>query len=223
MGKTILDSVVEALQSGGIPALLAYPGGKLPALSEACAAVCFKQVDRDAEKADVLVTVLAPAALGGTACEKTALAAGKILQDMGAGCVQGACVFDSRGSLFSVEVCATFAGTALPESWTEPLGFTVALGGKKLESVTGFTVWRNVDETATVFTNATWYFRLEENFLPGAAEENSPEEPFSIVLARPGQTETYSGCTWTSQKRETVVSGTRQIREGIVGSRSITA
>ena len=60
MSKTILDSVVQALQDGGIPAQLAYPGRKLPALTECCAAVCFKQVDRNAEKAEVLVMVLAP-------------------------------------------------------------------------------------------------------------------------------------------------------------------
>ena len=223
MSKTILDSVVQALQDGGIPAQLAYPGRKLPALTECCAAVCFKQVDRNAEKAEVLVTVLAPAVLGGAACEKTALAAGKILQDMGAECVQEACVYDSRASLFSVEVSATFAGTALPDSWSEPLGFAVTLAGKVLGSVTAFTAWRSVDETATVFTNTTWYFRLEELFLPGIAEESSPEEPFTVVLKRPGQTETYTGCTWTSQKRETLVSGTKQIREGIVGSRSVSA
>ena len=111
----------------------------------------------------------------------------------------------------------------MSDGWNEPLGFAVTLAGKELGSVKAFTTWRSVDETSTVFTNATWYFRLEELFLPGVAEESSPEEPFTVVLKRPGQTETYTGCTWTSQKRETLVSGTKQIREGIVGSRSVSA
>lgn len=99
--------VMDALKAGGIPAIRAYPGSKLTELTAACAAVGYHQVD--AEKVEVLVTVLTPAALGGGACEDTALAAGEILLTLGASRVQGPCEYDERWDLFFVEVRAAFA------------------------------------------------------------------------------------------------------------------
>lgn len=223
MAKPILERVIEALQNGGIPAILAYPGSTMPHFQEVCAAVCFRRVDWDAEKTQVLVTVLAPAAFDGGSCERTALAAGKILQDMGAGCIQGPCSFDSRSNLFSVELFAEFMGTAMPDDWQESPDFSVLLGGRRLGCVRAFTAWRNVGELVPALSDAAWYFELEELFTPGAVEESGPEEPFVIVLTRPGQTENYTGCTWISQKRQTDADGTRQLRRGIATGRSVSA
>lgn len=224
MGNSILDSVVQGLQSSGIPAMPAYPGNLQPALSEACAAVCYKMVDWAAEKTQVLVTVLTPAVLGGTVCEAKAMEASRILRDMGAGCLQGECQYDSIGSLFSVEICATFDGMEEPVSWMDMPGFTLWLAGQRLDNVSSFMAWREVDEGAVDIESALWHFRLEELFLAEDAEQyNTEQSPFSIEVMRKGQTETYTECVWTSHKLEFSGANMRRIREGIAQSRSVTA
>lgn len=102
-----IGRVMEALIAGGIPAIRAYPGSKLTQQTSACAAVGYHQVD--GETVEVLVTVLSPAALGGGACEDTALKAGDILLSLGASRVQGPCRYDDRCDLFVVEVRGAFA------------------------------------------------------------------------------------------------------------------
>ena len=222
MGNSLLDSVVDTMHSMGIPAILAYPGNLQPALSEACVAVGYKQVDWAAEKTQVLVTVLTPAALGGTACEEMATRVSKILRDMGAGCLQGACQYDSIGSLFSVEIYATFDGMEIPVSWMQMPGFMLRLAGSRLDNVASFTAWRQVDETVVNIESAPWHFKLEELYLAEDAEQHTIEQaPFSIEIQRMGYTETFSGCVWTSRRREFAGATMRRISEGTAESRSM--
>lgn len=222
MGETILDSVVHAMHSAGIPAILAYPGNLQPALSEACVTVCYKQVDWAEEKTQVLVTVLTPAVMGGTVCEQKAMEVSRILQEKGARCLQEACKYDSIGSLFSVEICATFDGMEVPITWMDMPGFTVWLAGQRLDHAAAFTAWREVDESVTDIENALWHFKLEEVFLAEAAEQHIIEQsPFSIEVLRKGQTETYTECVWTSHKLEFSGANMRRIREGTAQGRSI--
>lgn len=222
MGTSLLDYVVETMHSMGIPAILAYPGNLQPALGEACVTVGYKQVDWVAEKTQVLVTVLTPAVMGGTVCEDTATRVSRILRDMGAGCLQGACQYDSIGSLFSVEICATFDGMELPGSWMKLPGFVLKLEGVRLDNVASFTAWRQVDEQTVDIESAPWHFKLEELFLAEDAEPiTETQAPFSIEIMRLGQTETFDGCVWTSQRREVAGATMRRIREGTAQSRSI--
>ena len=222
MGNSLLDFVVDTMHSMGIPAILAYPGNLQPALSEACVTVGYQQVDWAEEKTQVLVTALTPADLGGAACEEFATQVSKILRDMDAECVQGACKYDSIGSLFSVEICATFDGMETPLTWMDRPGFTLWLSGKRLDHVASFTAWREVDEVAVDMKSATWHFALEERFLAEDVEQISGEQDsFSIEIMRKGKRETFDGCVWTSQKREVSGALLRQIREGTAQSRTM--
>lgn len=101
-----LNAVLKALNDGGIPAVRAYPASQQPDVTAVRSAVCYERVE--AMQVGLLVTVLAPATLGGPACEDAALVAGEVLRRQGAVCTQGPCSYDSRSSLFSVEVHAVF-------------------------------------------------------------------------------------------------------------------
>ena len=199
----------------------AFPGSRMPALTEACAAVRYKQVDWTQQKTQVLVTVLTPAVLGGALCEQTALTAGKIVQEMGAGCLQGGCTFDSIGNLFSVEICATFDGTKIPGSWQELPGIMVHVDGHRLDNVSSFSAWRQVDEQGTALANALWRFRIEELFPTEAAGIWEPEVLSTVAVQRMGLREVYSDCTWISQRLEHTGAKLVRIREGIAAGKTV--
>jgi len=221
MGKSILTLAVDALNAGGVRAEMGYPGRKMPALTQTAAAVSLHRVDMQQRLAVVQVTVAAPVKLGAEICQETALLAGQILRDQGADCLLSECVFEGQSELFLTQVTAEFSGTALAGFWEDRAGFSAELAGLNLESLVSFTAQRATDSTVTELENAKWQFELEEFFTPEAPEEISPEEPFTLRVFQPYQSESYLNCSWTEQRRVTERTGTRQIRKGIAQSRMV--
>ena len=206
----ILEEVIAALTENGISACRAYPGGNAPAPDGVVAAVGIHRADE--RQTQVLVTVLAPASMGGAVCENTAAAAGNILRNSGAEWEQFDCKFDTRSQMFSAVGYATFSAVEK---------VAVTLAGTALTHVDSVTIWRETDKEVTALENATWHFRLEEVFPAGAREVN-PAEPFSLVLSRQGYREACTGCVLTVQKRQADSNGVRYIREGTIQTHSIS-
>lgn len=205
MGQLILSNAVQALNDGGIPAERGYPAGKLRIISEPVCAVSLQSADVRTKKVTLLATVLCPAELGAPLCEETALEAGELLATQGGKCSVGACRFDGRTGLFYVEVTAEFA-LETPK---------ITIGETKLTHVLAFTSWRTLDEEVTDWLNTKWNFRLEEYFPLGDSEDANPVDSFMLTHTSENGTETYSGCTWTYQRRVWDASGIKQIRLGV--------
>ena len=85
---TIVNQIIEKLRAANIRADEAYPGGRIPALEGAVAAVRLGRVDRSVRSTSVQVVIMSPAKDGGTLCETTALQAVEVLQNMGGTCVK---------------------------------------------------------------------------------------------------------------------------------------
>lgn len=109
-----VSAVMDALNKGGIPAVRAYPGEPMQIPSQPQAAVSLAQVD--AEQVQVQVTVLAPAALGGPACEDAAVKAGTLLKRLGTVCMDGPCRYDDRCDLFFMEVFVSIGEASTEEA-----------------------------------------------------------------------------------------------------------
>jgi len=226
MGRSIVTRAVDTLRNNGFRAEQACPGRKLPALADIAVAVDLDKVDLDKvdlgeQTATLLVSVVAPSAMGAQACLEAALAVGQLLQENGASCVQGSCEFDGLSNLFCTPITAQYAGTALPGDWTERAGFSLKLGDAELRSLVSFTAKRTAG-SGTALADGVWSFEIEEFFRPEDSEDAEPQEPFVIRAFRPLQTETFRDCTWTEQHRVTEQTGTRQIRKGVAGSRSVS-
>ena len=97
---TIVTQVIEVLKNAGIRADEAYPGGRIPALTRAVAAVRLGRVDRSVRTTAVQVVVMSPASGGGSLCEDTALRALEALQGMGGTCIKEVCRFDEMADVF---------------------------------------------------------------------------------------------------------------------------
>lgn len=103
-----VNAVMAALRVSEFPAIRAYPGEPMGVSAQPVAAVSLAKAN--AEQVTVQVTVTVPAALGGSACEDTAVSVGKILRNLGAVSLEGPCRYDDRCDLFSMEVFVTFGG-----------------------------------------------------------------------------------------------------------------
>ena len=115
---TIVSQVIEKLQANNIRADEAYPGGRIPALTGAVAAVRLGKVDRSVRTTSVQVVIMSPAAGGGSLCESTALQAIEVLQKMGGTCTKDVCKFDEMADVFYIEIESEFFGTALASKWS---------------------------------------------------------------------------------------------------------
>lgn len=215
---TIVGNVIDALRSAGIRSDEAYPGGRIPALTGAVAAVQLGKVDRSVRTTQVIVTVMSPAAAGGSICEMTALRAMDTLQDIGGTCVKNVCRFDEVANVFYIEILADFFGSAGESSWSAGPGYAVTIGQQPMVHVVSFAAERSTDEEVTAIANAKWRFTLEELLPPGTSEPPDPTEPFTLKVSRPGGDETFEGCRWTSVKREETIRGISQIRKGTADS-----
>lgn len=236
MGKSIVNLVIDALVAEGIRAQRAMPGGRMPELQSAAAAVQLAEVNQADATATVLVTAMVPAKLGGESCETLALEISAVLGDMGGVCLQGKIDQLDGTMLLAVPVSVEFEGyetedgwQELPEPVPEPepevLTFQVSLNGTVLANAVGFSAWRQEEQEDGVVTgiaNAAWHFALEELLPLDAKEETSPQEPFTITVSRSGRTETYAGCTITSHKRVITSKGQSQIREGVAESLTVS-
>lgn len=219
MAGSVVTTVIEALNNAGFRAAAAYPGQKLPHLTEPAAAVSLFQVNQQERVTEVLVNVLCPVAMGGAACEAEGLKITEALTVLGASCVQEGCEYDSRRQVLTVPVYAAFRGGIWEAAWIPGGDLTVSIGTTELPSATDFTSQRSTeDPKVTALSSCPWKFTVEEFFYPGYAEQNPPAEPFDLTVTRTSRTETYKGCRFTSMKREAGPTGLRQTREGIAES-----
>jgi len=215
---TIVSQVIDALRSAEIRSDEAYPGGRIPALTGPVAAVQLGKVDRSVRTTQVIVTVMSPAAAGGSACEDTALGVMDALQGIGGSCVKNVCKFDEVANVFYIEILADFFGSAGKDSWSAGPGYAVTIGKQPMDHVVSFAAEKSTDAEVTAIANAKWSFTLEELLPPGTSEPPDPSEPFTLKVSRPGGDETFEGCRWTSVKREETIRGISQIRKGTADS-----
>ena len=213
--------VIDALRARDIRADEAYPGGRIPALTGAVAAVRLGRVDRSVRTTAVQIVVMSPASAGGSSCETAALKAVDILQGMGATCTKEVCKFDEMADVFYIEISAAFFGTPGVDRWSAGPGYAVSIGSQAMEYVTGFSITRKTDKEVTSIGDAKWEFTLEELLPPGTSEPADPGEPFELRIRRSMGEETLSGCTWTSVKREDTLRGVGQVRTGTAGNRIV--
>ena len=221
MGQTIVGQVIDALKGADIRADEAYPGGRIPALTGAVAAVRLGKVDRSVRTTSVEVIVMSPAADGGGVCEAAALRAVETMQDMGGTCVKDVCRFDEMADVFYIEIEAQFFGTALEGDWSAGPGFSIQIGAQAMNQVVRFSAQRATDENTAAISDAKWKFTMEELLPPGTSEPAAPTEPFALTVSRSGGEETFAGCTWISVKREETIKGVSQIRTGLAQSRNV--
>lgn len=217
-----VSSVVAALKAAGIRAEAAYPGRRMPSVTEPVAAVCLEEVDHTGGAVGVLITVMSPAGRGGAVCEAAAETAGKTAAKVtfagkDTACVQEACKFDSNAGCYCTQVRVSF--TPAVET-----AFSVTQGSTKLSGAVSFTAWREADaDNGVTLANAPWQIRLEEEFAPGQGENVVSGEPFQLTVTRAKSVEVFGGCTWTAVERIDTGASLRQIRTGTAGSRSFTA
>lgn len=232
MGRSIVTIVTDALRDAGIRVQRAMPGKALPELESAAVAVQLAQVDQAAATATVLVTVLAPAKLGGASCEELAVKVSSVLSGIGGVCRQEKLEQLTGTVLLEVPVYGKFAGYEKVDGWQElpkpgpvpeleAITFTVFLGGRIASHAVSFSAWRKaVDEQGVVseIADVPWQFSLKELLPLDTFEEAELKEPFTITVSRSGRTEVYSGCKLLYQSRYTSSKGLSQTREGVAES-----
>ncbi len=221
MAVTIVQKVIDALNGAGLPAVAAYPGEPMASLTGIRYAVSLEKLEYASRKATVAVTVAAPTALGGTACEDGAIQAGSVLEVLGGAWVQEACKFNSYADAFTVRVLGTFTGADALEGWTTAAGFTVTVAGTVADHAVSFQAEQAVDEsTGAPLSSAVWTFRLVEQFGQGESPQPSPTGTFTLSVARVGGTEIYTDCAWTAVELEDTATGLRQVRQGVSPNQS---
>lgn len=218
---TIVSQVIEQLRAEDIRADEAYPGGRIPALTGAVAAVRLGKVDRSVRTTTVQVVIMSPAKGGGSLCESTALQAVEVLQNMGGTCIKDVCKFDEMADVFYVEIESEFFGTASADDWSGGPGFSVTIGLQPMEHVVSFGLQRQTDDEVTSITDAKWQFTLEELLPPDTSEPPDPTEPFTLTVVRTYMDEILAECNWISVKRQDTLRGVSQIRVGQAKSRSV--
>lgn len=218
---TIVNQVIRQLRDADIRADEAYPGGRIPALTGAVAAVRLGKIDRSVRATAVQVVIMSPASGGGSQCESTALQVIDVLQEMGGTCTKDVCKFDEMADVFYIEIEAAFFGTELADGWSAGPGFSVIIGMQDMPHAVSFGMQRAIDGEVTAISNAKWQFTLEELLPPGSSEPSEPQEPFTLTVVREMYDEVLSGCHWISAKREDTLRGVSQVRVGIANSRSV--
>lgn len=212
MGQQLINSVVQALADAGYAVERGYPQGKMRSITQPVCAVNLQSADFMENQLTILVQVLSPLELGAESCEAAALEVGEVLNALSGQCSIGACRYDSRTALFSVDVTIRF-------SVDKP---AITVDGQSLRYVQSFNAWRTVDSTVTVWSAAKWHFQVEEWIPAGQEEQTLPEEAFTLTYAGPNGKEQYTAATWTYQKREWSGAGIRQIRSGVADSMEIS-
>ena len=218
---TIVNQVIARLREANIRADEAYPGGRIPALTGAVAAVRLGKIDRSVRTTAVQVVVMSPASGGGGQCETAALQSVEVLQEMGGTCTKDVCKFDEMADVFYIEIEASFFGTEMADGWSAGPGFSVKIGMQEAPHVVSFGLQRATDEEVTSIADAKWQFTLEELLPPDSSEPPDPQEPFVLTVVREIYDEVLNGCRWVSIKREDTLRGISQVRVGIAANRSV--
>ena len=226
MGISILEQVLRRLRNAEFQADVAYPGQKYPRITRTVAAVHIEKVDRANLTVTLEVSIISPAALGGTACELEALRATEVLQWDGAVCVQHGCTYDGASQVYVVTVLATYTCVTEADSCTLGPGFDVYINDNYLPFAVSFAE-EETREHAAEFAmgepepvgislgSRLWHITLEEHILPGSPEAPEPSGAFELRIERPSGTETFYHCRWQSIRREMTQSGLRRVRRGI--------
>ena len=193
MGYSILALVLRRLRENGFTADVAYPGQKFPRITETVAAVHIEKVDRSNQLVTLEVNLVAPAAMGGTACEVEALKVTEVLRWMGAVCVQNACQYDGVSQVYVVPVLATFTAVTEADKCRVGPGFQVFLNEMEMYFTTALRVQRSCDaqreytvcqtEPVGITEGARgWEIRLEELIPAGSEEVEEGTERFELKL-----------------------------------------
>lgn len=230
MGYSILELVLRRLREDGFTADIAFPGQKFPQITDTVAAVHIAQVDRANLEVTVEINILCPASMGGTVCEVQALRATEVLRWSGAVCVQNGCSYDGSAQVYVVSILATFTGITEAEDCTVWPGFYCYVDSRIHRFAIGFTALEQtgavaeyvVEQAAPVGTSlgtSSWEIRLEELIPVGSPEIASPTDPCTVKIITDQATEIYTGCRWSSVRREFTRQGLRRIRTGIALAR----
>lgn len=219
---TIVNLVIDTLRAAGIRSDEAYPGGRIPALIGPVAAVRLGKIDRSQRSTAVQVVIMSPAKSGGSNCEVTALQAIEALQAMGGTCRKEICKFDEMADVFYIEIEAEFFGTAKADTWSPGPGFAVTIGQQPMPCAVAFSLQRAVSGDETNIKNVKWQFTLEELLPPDSTEPPDPQEPFTMTVVRSRFDEVFTGCRFTSVKRQDTLRGVSQVRTGTAETRTAT-
>ena len=232
MGYSILELVLQRLRQAGFTADAAFPGQKFPRLEGAVAAVHIETVDRANLTVTMEVSIICPASMGGTACEVEALRATEVLRWAGAVCVQNGCTYDGVAQVYVVQVLATFTGVTEAADCTIWQGFYCyvddALHRHALsftsEYVKGAQLEYGMGEPEAVASSpgsVSWTIAMEELIPCGSPEVEDPEGEFVVEIVTELKTERFTGCRWTSVRREFSKQGLRRSSRGIALSREV--
>ena len=230
MGYSILELVLRRLREDGFTADIAFPGQKFPQISDTVAAVHIERVDRANLEVTVEISIICPASMGGTVCEMRALRATEVLRWSGAVCVQNGCTYDGIAQVYVVSVLATFTGMTEAEDCTVWPGFYCYVDNQLHRFAIGFTAEQQTGAAAeyvigeampigTSLGTTAWEIALEELIPVGSPEFDSPTDPCVVKILTDQKTEIYSGCRFTTIRREFTKQGLRRIRKGVALSR----
>ena len=208
-----MDTVNLAINMAGFKAGFANPGQWIPEIKEPVVAISLEQVDSENYQVTIRAEVVSPVVLGGQQCEVDILRVVSAMEDMGGRCRITSLEFDAKTELFSMAVLATFYGDVLDEHWSAGKACTVVWGGQYIGEPISFTAWRETNDAQSPLSATPWRFRMEE-VVDGKWPEVDVSSAFTIKVTAGNTTDTYTGCTVTSQQR--ILSGghLRQIREG---------
>ena len=226
MGYSILELVLRRLREDGFTADIAFPGQKFPQISDTVAAVHIEKVDRANLEVTVEISIICPASMGGTVCEMRALRATEVLRWSGAVCVQNGCTYDGIAQVYVVSVLATFTGMTEAEDCTVWPGFYCYVDNQLHRFAIGFTAEQQTGAAAqyvigeampigTSLGTTAWSIQLEELIPVGSPEFDSPTDPCVVKILTDQKTEIYSGCRFTTIRREFTKQGLRRIRKGV--------
>ena len=230
MGISILELVLRRLRQANFTADVAFPGQKFPRVTEPVAAVHIEKVDRAGMTVTVEVSIICPAAMGGTACELEALRATETLQWAGAVCIQNGCSYDGIAQVYVVQILATFTGVTEADTFYRGPGFTVYINDAIQADATAVS-WEKVSGQVPEYSmgeaepadyyqgNSCWKITLEEQIPSGSPEPREPEGEFTLKVKSLLKTEIYSGCRWESVFREYTRDGLRRVRKGVAAMR----
>ena len=214
MGLMIISKAMSALKTAGFRVQRAYPGEKMPAITEIVAAVKLDGMDLVEEKSVVEAKILCPHTLGAAACEDASVMAAEALQTAGFRSRVGAVEFDGKTGLF----CATCIAS-VQERWQASVYIPFKIGAVEQSWVVSFSSQRQITETEPELGQIPWLVRLEQFFPYGAMEDRDPDgDEFTLTNG----SEIYHGCKWISHLRATEAGGIRQIREGTSMYRTIS-
>ena len=232
MGYSILELVLRRLREEGFTARVAYPGQVFPQISETVAAVHIDQVNRSELTVTIEITMVSPAALGGTRCEMDALRATEILRWSGAVCVQKGCTYDGVAQVYMVSILATYTGVTEEHDCVIWPGFYCYVDDRYHRYAIDFQTEQTVDAQVVYGMGRSaalgiwpgqelWQIRLEELIPAGSEEIREPEGEFEVKIISDLTTETFRGCRWTSIQRQRSPKGLRRIRKGCALSREV--